>query len=831
MKSTSLFSKIATTLLLTGASHTLAYSASFLASLPEGDVQSSASTAGAAQIHKQRVTKDNLSKTISLAEGGDNNAACELIHFYANSGDRGQLSVWAAKVAESGDKKAQYNVGSFYAYNRIVQSDKKAAEFFALSANQDHPKALYALALCYRKGAGVAKSFSTAINLYTRAATLNEPNSLYALGEIHRINGEYENARSCFEQSVELGNDWGQYGLGRFYLEGFVGEGHARDALRLLELSAQQKTLKPTDSGNVRAKVLLGDYYRRAYTREALALQALVDEQVCPETNDLADILKRLHDNATFFRLAVGWYASAGDEAEARYKLHGFREIKLNVPMPDERAYVSSNSYPFRANADQSSCTKVDQAAFFPLHSDGALFPRAVSAMDTFITLSEEELRVCVAELTFTYSELLGSRMTLYSADQSLESLKCMYWKKIGNTAYNANLILAADGGDVESRYILGMKYLQGNEIARNEPEAVRYLAMSAEQNYSKAQYALAICHILGLGVEAKDTEAAVALLQKAAEQEDSWAQYYLGVCYFKGIGTPANEAEAKRLFQRIATKSNAAGYFLDEIKLQRADREDFFGLQTAAERGDLDVHYKLGISYLNGYGVEQNVTEAARYFELATTEENLAAYCRLAVLLRDGSGVAKDEARARRLLEYVLSIEKFSFAYEELAVFYEKGLGVPADSLHAHWLLSNASKNHDESLGRYAKMIFAEDSLIRASAGDRTAQAIVSQLYKSADSYYGLSVERAHIWGQRCKTSMYMIDGVCTEMQKSEKSYFSGQMGRQTSQPAVSTEDRFAANAGAAAYSQFGWGGMDDRFLQGVYTRAGDDYTKFTKD
>jgi TPR repeat protein len=76
----------------------------------------------------------------------------------------------------------------------------------------------------------------------------------------------------------------------------------------------------------------------------------------------------------------------------------------------------------------------------------------------------------------------------------------------------------AAEQGDMEAQYNLGLCYEQSEGVANDLKEAVKWYRQSAEQGYALGQFNLGICYINGDGVS-KDSDEAVKWIVKAAEQ------------------------------------------------------------------------------------------------------------------------------------------------------------------------------------------------------------------------------------------------------------------------------------------------------------------------
>ena len=70
------------------------------------------------------------------------------------------------------------------------------------------------------------------------------------------------------------------------------------------------------------------------------------------------------------------------------------------------------------------------------------------------------------------------------------------------------------------------------------------------------------------------------------------------------------------------------------------AGAQDFEATRHAAEQGDADAQYNLGVAYDNGEGVPQDHAEAARWYRLAAEQGNASAQFNLGVAYENGEGV-----------------------------------------------------------------------------------------------------------------------------------------------------------------------------------------------
>ena len=116
----------------------------------------------------------------------------------------------------------------------------------------------------------------------------------------------------------------------------------------------------------------------------------------------------------------------------------------------------------------------------------------------------------------------------------------------------------AADLGEPNAQYNLGICYYNGQGVKQDFEEAVKWLKKAAGQGVVFAQYNLGVCYYGGQGVK-QDFEEAVKWFRLAADQEFPAAQYNLGLCYATGKGVRKDRSEAKKWFRRAAELGNAS--------------------------------------------------------------------------------------------------------------------------------------------------------------------------------------------------------------------------------------------------------------------------------
>lgn len=115
------------------------------------------------------------------------------------------------------------------------------------------------------------------------------------------------------------------------------------------------------------------------------------------------------------------------------------------------------------------------------------------------------------------------------------------------------SLLYDAGQGSKWAQHDLGLRYIKGEGVEKNDTLAVKWFTMAAESGLMYAQSCLANCYYEGLGGLEVDYPKAVEWYRKSAEQGLDYAQYRLGRCYGNGVGVEKNEEEAFKWLRMAA--------------------------------------------------------------------------------------------------------------------------------------------------------------------------------------------------------------------------------------------------------------------------------------
>lgn len=179
----------------------------------------------------------------------------------------------------------------------------------------------------------------------------------------------------------------------------------------------------------------------------------------------------------------------------------------------------------------------------------------------------------------------------------------------------------AAEAGDVEAQYELGMMYEHGLGMPKDLQAAVFWYRTAGENGNGTAQYKLFGMYESGHGVTAS-ADNAVQWLRKAAESGLPEAQFKLGLCLEQGRSVTQKHSEAATWYM------------------------------SAAQQGSIEAQYRLGLLYEAGLGVARDCAAAAKYYAQAAERGNGNAQYALGVLYVTGEGVQKDLKLAASLFE-----------------------------------------------------------------------------------------------------------------------------------------------------------------------------------
>jgi hypothetical protein len=169
---------------------------------------------------------------------------------------------------------------------------------------------------------------------------------------------------------------------------------------------------------------------------------------------------------------------------------------------------------------------------------------------------------------------------------------------------------------------------------------------------------------------------------------------------------------------------------------------------EKAARRGYAPAQVNLAVTYINGWGTEQNYGAALNWLTAAAKQGHPTAYVNLGILYMNGWGVRRDYAEAFKYFELAAKTGD-SGAQTNLGYFYDRGLGVVQDYPAAVRCYRLAAEN-----GNAFGQSNLADLYLRGEG--------VPQSYEEAARWFQKAAEQGHT-GARIKLGFLLMNGLGT--------------------------------------------------------------------
>jgi TPR repeat protein len=239
-----------------------------------------------------------------------------------------------------------------------------------------------------------------------------------------------------------------------------------------------------------------------------------------------------------------------------------------------------------------------------------------------------------------------------------------------------ASLLAAAERGNRDAQFTLGMKYQTGSGVLQDPVRAVAWFREAAERGLLEAQFRLGLAYGTGEGV-APDDAAAVEWFRKAAEKGHAKAEYMLGVAYYRAKAVDRAPLIGLDWFRKSAMQDYAPAQFVVAISFHPTPGEiDAAGsvqlLRKAAEHGNPDAQQALGAALATALdnpladpdkGPARDDVEAHVWFDLCarhvpTAEERTIAIWEGGLSATGSCTEARNQLRRRMTPEQISEAE-----------------------------------------------------------------------------------------------------------------------------------------------------------------------------
>jgi len=252
----------------------------------------------------------------------------------------------------------------------------------------------------------------------------------------------------------------------------------------------------------------------------------------------------------------------------------------------------------------------------------------------------------------------------------------------------------AATQGHAKAQFTLAWCYQEGNGVRKDAAKAFELYGKAAEQGLAEGQYALGWCYEEGMGVT-KDMVEAIRWYRKAAEQGSAQAQYALGKCYEKGTGISKNLEEAAQWYEKAAEQ----GHHGARSRLQDIEGNDPIAwFKKHAALGDAGAQFGWGMCYATGEGVEKDIAKALEWVEKAAAQGHRQAQESLQQYKEKGTFFSEPKIEASHYRE--AAEQGDAQACYMLSMCYSRGIGGVEKNVEKgiEWLTKAADQGHAQA-------------------------------------------------------------------------------------------------------------------------------------
>lgn len=278
---------------------------------------------------------------------------------------------------------------------------------------------------------------------------------------------------------------------------------------------------------------------------------------------------------------------------------------------------------------------------------------------------------------------ILCASLTACSVNQEQDGMTSHTKSNKYNEESIALLQNNSESGDPSAMYSLGMLYLNGKSIEKNELKGLELIRLSAEKGYD------------------------LAIL-------------FIGYIYeFGRYGVSKDINKARYYWLKLANKNNIiAQICIGESYQTSKDYKSAFEWYTKAyQNGSFYAAYYIGIFYEFGFYVKKDFQKALKYYQEASNKGSLLANNRLGILYFTNPLIKNDE----KAFSYFMKAANNNYAIAQrfVGILTVAGLGVKADYEKGLSWLRKAGVNGDKEAAELYVM-YSTDPEINENAAKR---------------------------------------------------------------------------------------------------------------
>ncbi|KAI9260151.1 hypothetical protein BY458DRAFT_516707 [Sporodiniella umbellata] len=696
--------------------------------------------------------------------------------------DRVKAFLLFTTAAELGDSDSMFTVAGMMS-NYLIPNKGPVDAFpwYQKAALKGHPRAMYALGLCYHKGIGVDQpQIETALDWLERASKQGVTEAMSHMAKIYlqlrtlHPEGQYSvKAVQWLKRAADREDVYAQRELGKMYMSG---EGLAANHTVAFQL-LQKATLK----NDAEAMAFLGHCYRKGngveknlekaseyYLKSALLGYAFAYSAAAELYYEVGD-----------FERAYKYYLLAS-------KVPGIFQSKTGMTA---RLMVARLVIGYIPAANQKALRNLENT----IQSDYTTAVSLEEAFETLLKLAVEDQFILAFEpLGYCYMNGLGiesNRMQALiwlqkAADGSKNGAACFHLYEIYSNRVPVDVLLAlqylrqsADLGYTEAQYRMGMIHLRGDfGHLQDDRAATEWFKLSASQLHApsiwtlsqmagligqedlKWQYqksAASLGHVASMRelgqhyltqhaapfvnilVQQETLDQALHYLHMAANADDIESLILLGKTY---NSCTKSRFKFSTLQNHLPTPDDSQCEEEVISQWQAEEEEKLLAIpffEKASALGSLDAT----VYAAEAWHEQKQYAAALEHFQKAASQGHaLARFFCARYSLEGYGGVPKDQEKGFKELLFCANELQCIHAYNMLGQCYENGVGVTKNNGIAYeWYSRAAEATRDpESYYRIAKMYSQKRVSLPANSIHKDMEAL--KMYQLATKAHGPS-------------------------------------------------------------------------------------------
>ena len=299
--------------------------------------------------------------------------------------DRVTALKWLKKVAESGDDKAQVDLG-----NELYDKDcKEALKWYLKAVENNNAEGQWRLGWLYESGKLGKADYVNAEKWYKKASENNNAEGQWRLGWLYESGklgkADYVNAEKWYKKASENNNAEGQWRLGRLYASGNLG--------KVDYVNAEKWWKKAAENDNAEGQWRLGWLYKRGYLGKADYVSAEKWYKKAAENNNsngqlgLGLLYECIEKDYT---KAIEWYNKAikNNDVESMFFLGRCYELGTGVKKDLEVAFQWYKKGADAQNPDADCCFKIAESYYVQINPKGVLKTGVMLAASVLIPVT-----------------------------------------------------------------------------------------------------------------------------------------------------------------------------------------------------------------------------------------------------------------------------------------------------------------------------------------------------------------------------------------------------------------------------------------------------------